>query len=168
MTNDLPSPIGFLKELFNHLKLKNIDVKDLYLDHICYRVASTQRYMELRDQLMSGNKLLVESDVNGRMIATFKLSSPIEYEQRIIDCLELPAPKPGSSYPEGFEHVEFVIKEDFETFMKRYPHCHFNTKAMQKKFNPEIRLDLTDSIAVKFHHMDLEKVIEIESGTIEQ
>lgn len=164
MNEVLPSPQSFLNELFNCLEIKKIDVSSLYLDHICYRVATLHRYDELRKELLKSNKLLVESDVNGRMIATFKLASPIQYKDRVIDCLELPSPKPGSSYKEGFEHVEFVIKDDFQTFMKKYPECEFKTKAMNKEFNPEIRIDLTDSIAVKFHHMTLEKVIEIEMG----
>ncbi|MBV5336219.1 VOC family protein, partial [bacterium] len=56
----------------------------------------------------------VESDIGGRPIATFKLTTPIEVRSRdggtrFVDVVEIPSPKDGSPYGAGLEHVEFVV-----------------------------------------------------------
>ncbi|MEM8527489.1 MAG: VOC family protein [Bacteroidota bacterium] len=151
----------FLTDLFQEIKLQGIDVQYLELDHICYRVETTERYEALKEELLEIGELLVESEVGGRSIATFRLHEALIFEDRKIEILELPAPKPNNHYREGFEHIEFVISEDFETFMNRYAHCEFDTKGMKKVINPEIRLSFGER-SVKFHHQSLEEVIAFE------
>ena len=99
-----------------------------------------------------------EKIISGRPICTYKLRNPLVYEARKISVLELPAPKDGSPYQEGFEHVEFVIEESFEAFMQRYPHISFDTKALSKAINPDIGIDY-DGVRVKFHEQSLEYVV---------
>jgi predicted metalloenzyme YecM len=73
--------------------------------------------------------------------------------------LELPSPKKGSEYSEGFEHVEFVIDEPFEAFIKRYPKTLFDKKGQFKKVNADLRIQF-ENCSVKFHHHSLEYVIK--------
>lgn len=108
---------------------------------------------------MEYGTLLVENKIGGRAISTFKLHEPIIFGERKIWCIELPSPKEGSFYPEDYEHVEFVIDKDFDTFMKSYPQIHFNTKALSKEINADIRIKY-DGFSVKFHHNTLEYVIK--------
>lgn len=155
----------FLGKIFSSLQGDGIDVADYELDHICYRVETQERYEELRDVLYSCGEMLIESEINGRMISTFKLDEPIEYQGREIYCVELPSPKRGSPYPEGYEHVEFVIDREFDEFMNLYPEVEFETKALCKKSNPDVSAKY-NGFCVKFHQNSLEKVIEFEKSEL--
>ncbi len=162
----LENPTIFLDKMFQGLEKLEIDLTDNHLDHLCYRVSTEIEYQEKKEELLKDNLLLIESCVNGRLISTFKLNQPIKYKSRIIDVIELPSPKKNTQYITGFEHVEFVIKESFDEFIKKYPHVNFDTISANKDFNPEIRVEIDQNISIKFHHLPLEKVIEIEKQNL--
>lgn len=133
-------------------------------DHICYRVETHERYVELVKRLKSDAELLDENEVNGRMIATFRLRKPLAVGGWQISYLELPAPKLGSEYAEGLEHVEFVVLGgNLDRFIERHAHLaeSFSYKGMTKTLNPELGLK-TASISVKFHRLPLGEVVRIE------
>jgi len=100
----LGSPSNFLDKLFGYLSEKKIAVSNFELDHICYRVETEERYQALKIALSNLGELLTESQIGGRVIASIKLNDPIIYKNRKIEVVELPAPKQGSFYKEGFEH----------------------------------------------------------------
>lgn len=158
ITNLLGDSTEFLDTIFQYLAQQGIEVASFELDHICYRVETDERYEHLKKELSSIGSLLIESQIGGRSIASFKLTDPIIYKTRKIEVVELPAPKKGSYYQEGFEHVEFVIDLPFETFMQRYPTLNFITKDLKKSVNQGITLKETD-FSIKFHHHTLEYVI---------
>ena len=154
----LESPSPFLDRLFAALEKAKVGVSNYELDHLCYRVESRERYEELKAALSTLGKLLSEKEIGGRPIATFKLKEPILYQGRRIWCLEIPSPKPGSPYPEGYEHAEFVIHQCFPDFMGQHPTADFDTMALGKRINPEVRLQF-EGFSVKFHRQSLEYVI---------
>ncbi|MCB0550239.1 MAG: VOC family protein [Phaeodactylibacter sp.] len=154
----LGDPTPFLDRLFAALEEEAIDVSTCELDHLCYRVESIQRYQELKASLSEMGELLSEKEIGGRPIAAFKLKDPLQYKSRRIWCLEIPAPKAGSFYPEGYEHAEFVIRQCFPDFIGQYPAANFDTKALIKRVNPEVRLQF-EGFSVKFHRQSLEYVI---------
>ncbi len=133
----------------------------LLCDHICYRVETTERYSELKRELLDISELVAEAMVSGRPISIFKLNSPIIYKNLSIACIELPAPKSGSSYTEGWEHAEFVIK-DLDAFISNNQELNFNTKAMGRSINPELGLKINDLYQVKFHPLHILDVIKKE------
>ena len=156
-----------------------IDVSNFQADHVCYRTDSIEQYNELVEALQSSEdySLLIESEIGGRMIATFRLATPIEITSldrslRAIDIVEIPSPKEGSFYMAGLEHVEFVIGDQVDTsplnndihqavlktYMTKYPDVQWNTKALTKICNPDISIKLGEWSA-KFHLMPLECVI---------
>lgn len=101
---------------------------------------------------------------NGRPIATFRLSEPLEAGGWRISYLELPAPKLGSEYTEGLEHVEFVVLGgDLDRFRRTHQHLAdmFSTKGMDKLVNPELGLKAA-GISVKFHRLPLGEVVRLE------
>lgn len=151
----------FLDKIFIFLRESAIDVSELHLDHICYRVSSLERYDELKMKLWEFWVLLSENLISGRNISTFKLSSPLIYKEREIYVLELPQPKQGSHYDEWFEHVEFVIDSSFDEFMEKYSHVKFITKDILKENNPDIKIK-NQEYSVKFHLNSLEDVIKKE------
>lgn len=155
----LENPSPFLEQLFLNLKENNINVENYELDHICYRVKTNEKYLELKEKISKISKLLSEEMVSNRPICTFKLNEPIIFKDRKISILELPAPKENSNYENGFEHAEFVINIPFEEFIEKHKNLNFNTKGLQKQINPELGLKFKDNLAVKFHHNTLEYVV---------
>ena len=162
-----------------------LDVTKLFADHVCYRTDNMEQYAELVEALRGSDafRLLIESEIGGRPIATFKLTRALISDNHPITVIEIPSPKKGSPYPAGLEHVEFVIgsnDEDsslsplnskvhqsaFASWMEKYPAVDWNTKAKDKECNPDIstKMELSDfgTISVKFHLMSLEKVIRFE------
>ena len=154
----LGNPAPFLDKIFAYLAQKGINTDAYFLDHICYRVETTERYNTLKINLSNKGELLTESQIGGRTIASFKLNEPYIYKDRKIEVVELPAPKEGSFYKEGFEHIEFVIAMPFVDFMNQYPQLTFITKDLKKKVNKGITLKEKD-FSIKFHHHSLEYVI---------
>ena len=162
--NDIISdPIIFLDELFE--KASAIDLKPYFLDHICYRVGSLAEYAVKKEQLKEHGDMLIESMVNGRMIATYKLHHPIQYQDRLIDVIELPAPKPGHSYKSGLEHAEFV-SGPLKEIVAKYPHLKFDTAGIDKEINADITLRLGE-YCIRFHNQTLESVIAHELKQME-
>ncbi|MCE9585745.1 VOC family protein [Candidatus Uhrbacteria bacterium] len=152
----------FVPRLLDLTEKAGIDVSGYLMDHVCYRVADMDRY----DGLAHAWRLFAEkthtSLVNGRPITVFVLQKSLTIAGRIIRVIELPAPKQGSSYLEGWEHAEFVIDEPFSHFMSRYDEHDFDTKSLGKDLNPELGYKLPEGLQIKFHQMPLEHVIEIE------
>ncbi len=159
----LPHPEAFLEQLFAGLELVGVDVSGMHLDHLCYRVETPDRYAQLKKALGGDGELLAETMIGGRPIATFRLQTPIIHGNRAIHLVELPAPKPGSPYAEGWEHAELVVNEDLLTFTRRHPHLNWDLSDLEKPLNADVRLRLGD-ISVKFHRMPLDEVIRREQS----
>lgn len=150
----------FLDHLFKSLERDHIDVRNYEMDHICYRVETSESYKDISNKLLEQATLLTESQIQGRPISTFKLHEPLEYNHRKIYLIELPSPKPSSPYVQGFEHVEFVVGKDLIHLEKLYPQIAFISKGMSKKINPDLRIQYQDC-SVKFHEYHLEYVISV-------
>ena len=154
----LPSPLPFLEQLFQEMQDAKADFQHLQIDHICYRVETEKHYFELKEKLSKFGKILSEQSIGGRPIATFKFDEPFVFKSQKIYLVELPAPKKGRFYAEGWEHIEMVIEPNFQEFMAQNEHLDFDTKAINKKVNPEVRLTFPSG-SVKFHHYPLDYVI---------
>lgn len=148
----------FLKKIFNSLGEDMIDVSDYEADHICYRVETIERYDEIGKLISPYADLLAINEIGGRPISVYRLHEPIVYKDKKIYGFELPSPKTGSSYKEGYEHIEIVIDTTFFEFMEKYSYIQFDTRAMGKEINPEIARNYT-GYSVKFHHHTLEYIV---------
>ena len=148
----------FLVQVFKCLDEIKLDLAKNELDHICYRVETETEYQYLKKQFLLESELLSDKEINGREICVYKLRTPLKFRERTISLIELPAPKKGSKYNSGFEHVEFVLKDDLRDFMSSRPDLNFNIKGLDKKVNPEVRLNFSFG-AIKFHNYNLEYVI---------
>jgi predicted metalloenzyme YecM len=165
--NDLTKIIGnysdFLDIILAKVQTAGFDMSDfVQIDHVCYRTTSTENYLNKKAQLQDVAELLGEQIVNNRPISAFRLSQPIIHGQWRIDALELPAPKLGNKHLEGLEHIEFVIFDSIQTFLKKYKGKPFEMRAANRGVNPEIGLQL-DEYSVKFHLLNLPTVIYIEN-----
>ena len=151
----------FVNTLLEDLKNVDIDVSGLEMDHICFRVEHPEQYDALKSILANQSVLLVEHDINGRLIASYRLFEPIIIGAFSIEVFELPAKK-GSPYALGYEHVEFVTDVSLEDFLLKYPNLKWDLSGINKKTNRDIRLRFDSGFSVKFHEQSLEKVIQAE------
>ncbi|MFP4402341.1 MAG: VOC family protein [Candidatus Nanoarchaeia archaeon] len=158
LTGVLHSPQTFLSTILAELKANQIDISNLEIDHICYRVETTQRYKELKVKLATISTPLSENIINGRAISVFKLSNPIIIEKFKIWCLELPSPKIATPYKEGWEHIEIVINSTLKKFVDNHTHVMFNTKNSNDTRNPDISIQLNSGV-VKFHTIHIGELI---------
>lgn len=159
------SGYAFLETLFAEFERESIVLeKHWSIDHLCFRTGSDESYEHFKTLFADFGKMLIESPVNGRLISTFKLFEPFRYKHWFIDLVELPAPKKGKITKEGFEHVEVVIDVTFEEITKRYAGKRFSTGGLSKLFNRELEIEL-NNCAVKFHHLSLESVVNLEANT---
>lgn len=153
---------AFVDRLNAGLERAGIDRDELAMcDHLCYRVETNARYVEMKQKLAQVALVIGETEVAGRMIATFEFMEPLDAGGWKIPYLELPQPKNGSPYPEGLEHAEFVVIGALERFQKRHRDLPFKTTAMDRALNPELGLK-QPGLSVKFHMAPLGAVIGIE------
>jgi predicted metalloenzyme YecM len=181
----------FITSVLDELKMRyEMDLAMRQADHVCYRTGSILQYSTLVNSLRAATddfRILTESVVGGRLISTFKLTTPITINttdgNRIIDVIEIPSPKVGSPYHAGLEHVEFVIGDESQKspmsseahhvaltdWICRYPAVSWSSKALDKVCNPDVstRLGIPKygTIAVKFHLLPLEDVIKFEDSS---
>lgn len=156
----------FLSKLFQELELARVALLPHWdIDHICYRTASVDEYQRLKFEFTQFAELLVETPVGGRSIATFRLHQPLRFAGQRIDLVELPAPKKTKPTLTGFEHIEVVCDVPFDELIKRYAHCRFDKKGLDKDFNQELELCLGER-NLKFHHASLNSVIALESNRL--
>lgn len=152
----------FIGTVSARLAAAGIDRGELaMMDHLCYRVATQERYEAMRDRLSSAAQFLGETVVAGRPISTFELHDYLTAGGWTVPYLELPAPKDSSPYAEGLEHAELVVLGGLDRFARRHADLAFDTKGLQKDTNPELSLKL-DGVAMKFHEQSLGAVVRIE------
>ena len=152
----------FFKELRRDFQESKFELDPSWdIDHVCYRTASLNEYERLKMDFLDWSVLLIESEVGGRMIATYELREPLFFMDRKIELVELPAPKSGKTVESGFEHIEVVAPVSFEELEERYSRFTLDRKGLGKEFNAELEIVLGKR-NVKFHHLSLESVILLE------
>ena len=143
---------SFLDKLFAKLSDLGIDISGYVMDHVGYQCSSDADYDKLKTSFSEVGELLDENIVGGRRVALFKLRESVPYKQYQINAVELIAPKEGQVCPSALEHVEFVISEQFDTFVARYPTLQWDTSAVNQPMFPMVKLPLGDGLQVKFHY----------------
>jgi predicted metalloenzyme YecM len=142
---------GFIRKILQKLQELKIEVSDLDMDHIGYQASSDHDYDKLRAEFDKIGKRVSEEIVGGRRVGIYKLFKPLQYRQYANTAIELVAPKDGQVCPSALEHVEFVLKEPFQSFMEKYPNISWDTSAISQSDFPMIKLKLDKDLQVKFH-----------------
>lgn len=152
----------FLELLFQDMQQGGIELEAHWdIDHVCYRSDSLENYHQLKCGFEAFGRLLIESEVNGRLISTFKLFRPLECQGWRIDLVELPAPKAGKITQAGFEHIEIVCDIPMSEIIQKYSHLPMDQKGLSKDYNQELEICLGER-NLKFHHSSLASVINLE------
>ena len=164
--NSLATVIGdyrtFLTTILREIEDAGFDLNDfVQLDHLCYRVPTIERYEVKKQEAFAYGTLLDEARINGRPIAVFRLATPIIHERWRIDALEIPAPREGTTPAEGLEHIELVLYDDKEAFIKKYADKALELKNADRGVNPEIIFALP-TYNVKFHLLNLPAAVYLQ------
>ncbi|MBU3825311.1 MAG: VOC family protein [Candidatus Oceanisphaera merdipullorum] len=149
----------FLAELEQGMLDHGLALRLGTMDHVCYRAASNQEYLDLRQRLAPFGQLLIEGMIGGRPISTFKLNHPIPSAFGSIPCLELAAPKAGKQHTLGLEHGEIVVPS-LKQLLSDYPWVPFNRTGLSHSA-PELTLKM-GAYQIKFHSQSLADTIAIE------
>lgn len=158
---DWQGAVTAAERLITERGIANSDL--IQCDTLCYRVETNERYSEVKQGLVRAALLLSEVTVNGRLIAAFALDEPLAAgEQSGISYIELPQPKPGSHYPEGIDHVQFVTRLPLTLFHEKYRDVPFKEKGLASQLNPLLKLE-GDDVSVKFHDKHMGAVVELEN-----
>lgn len=150
----------FIEGILKKINDLGIDVSDLNMDHIGYQASSNQDYDDLRKEFDEIGDYVSEKIVGGRRVGIYKLREPLRYKQYTNEAIELVAPKEGQICPSGLEHVEFILKETFDSFMKKYPNLSWDTSKTNQPMFPMINLKLSDSTQVKFHYKPVLEIVK--------
>lgn len=156
--------LQFVRRLFLEGVEKEIDFNCFDLDHLCFRVSSMPEYQKYSEKLSGFSSLVTESMVNGRPISVYKLHQSWVTSAFSVEFIELPAPKKGTDYRTGFEHIEIVPIKTMD-FRGKGGLGRFDSPAldMTSMINPEYLLQLPSGL-VKCHFTSLKRVIEIEKS----
>lgn len=142
------------------------EVSRWQIDHLCFRTESEEDYVVTKTLITEFADLLIESPINGRLIATYKLRKEILCGDHFVDVIEVPAPKAGRPYARGLEHMEVVVDEPLENLRGRYAHLEWDDRNIAHPSNADISLCFGGA-SVKFHTEPLEKIIEREKSRCE-
>jgi len=174
---------AFISLTLSLLDDAGFDARTHEIDHLCYRCATLAEYKAKCLALVPAwGKLLTESVINGRPIATVLLHRPLEAEGITVRLLEIPAPKVGRGYASGLEHAEVVVGEPADGPTGNAPllalmaDCagdpsielgkgplSWNTSSLALARNAEISCTWpAHGLTVKFHARPLDEVIEWE------
>lgn len=171
--NKLETIIGdysnFLDDVLTRTANEGFDFGDfVQIDHLDYRTISLENYEEKKSQLQEVAELKNESIINGRPIAVFLLNKTIihphidsSHEEWPLDVVELISPKEGSDFPEGSNHVEYVLRRGIPEFLEKYKGKPFEMRAADRGINPEVGLPL-GNLMMKVHNLSLLTVVDLQ------
>ena len=149
------------------------------MDHVCIRLGHRDDVTALKNELLkNGHRIISDTAVAGRTIFIFLLREPFVLDATWrVPCLELPYPKRGHSYADGWEHVEFVLPcaentmealraAFFERFkrmtkkkLKEFSYTESEPKAEGEQLpNPTISLKV-GFVVIKFHARPIKEVV---------
>lgn len=147
----LKNSYSFINSILPLLNQMNISLKGLQMDHIAYQTSSSHEYEKLKELIPEIGKLTREGIVNNRKVAIIKLSKGLQLAGFVIPAFELIEPKPGQHCKSSFDHVEFVLNESFQEFLKKHPLPDWDTSAMNRSEFPKITYGFPEGSSVKFH-----------------
>ena len=142
---------NFIDNILKKLKELEVGVSGLDMDHIGYQASSNEDYDKLSVEFDKLGERVSEEVVGGRRVGIYKLFKPLQFGQYTNTAIELVAPKDGQVCPSALEHIEFVLKEPFESFMGKYSKINWDTSAIDQPDFPMIKLKLDKDVQVKFH-----------------
>ena len=106
----------FMHKIQQLSELLHIDLSNHTLDHIALRINEMHLAKAAHLEWLKEGEEISCAQINGRPIIVIAFDQPLAAAQWTIECLELPYPAPGKTYPDqSWEHVEFVVPSEAQT-----------------------------------------------------
>lgn len=130
------------------------------IDHLGFRCETDEEYADKCRELLQYGHNALEEPVNGRLVSIFGLHRPLEFSDHLIPFYEAIAPKEGSYYSSGLEHVDFIVNGSLENFMTRHANLKFDMAGLAHPLRPSISLALPEGTSAKFAEVSIQVIID--------
>ncbi|CAM2777144.1 VOC family protein [Vibrio rarus] len=158
-----------------------LDLTQYQADHIALRINDYDLAVLAHQAWLEHATTLSEANINGRPIVVMAFNTPIKVGAWSIECLELPYPAAGKTYPkQDWEHIEFVIPsakeladEYLHDLLQRLPSfnpsgdCKMKLSSPkgegERLANPTIAFK-KEGVCIKLHPHSLKRIVESEQG----
>ena len=165
----------------------HFNLRPFQADHIALRINDLELAKLAHQEWLKEGCEIANAVINVRPISVIVFSQPLRALNWSIECLELPYPAEGKSYPQqSWEHVEFVVPSQAETaeeflqgIKQQQPELakHWNQLGEQgikvklsspkgegeRLNNPTVAFK-HDGICIKLHPHSLKKIVESEQS----
>ena len=156
----------FFSDLLNRLKNVGINMAEMPMSHLLYRVSTYPEYERLRDQLKELCSEFVETQFNGRAVSILILKNPLVLEDGFtVAMIELPAPRSAHMYPRGLESIGVVVGKTLPAFITRYRDVLTGVKDHREHCQPAFITFDNDKTA-KFYDISLRDIVNHQGWTI--
>ncbi|WED20915.1 VOC family protein [Vibrio sp. JC009] len=176
---------GFSQKIAELADEIGLCVEDFTPDHIALRINDKVVAQAAHRAWASYGDEISSAMINGRPIIVICFDKPPVMFGKEVECLELPYPAEGKSYPqEGWEHVEFIIPSQATTadeylndLKERFPQLAENWSQLSGKgiktklsspkgegerlANPTVAFK-KGGVCIKLHPWSLKQVVESE------
>lgn len=183
----LDNVTNFTEKLLGLADDIGIDITELEADHIALRINDEFVAKEAHHQWLKYGEQISSAVINGRPIIVICFENPLQTDHWLIECLELPYPAEGKTYPqEGWEHMEFVVSSEqtsaegyLDDLKKRFPRFNQQWQLLQENqiktklsspkgegerlANPTIAFK-RDGVCIKIHPHSLKTVVKSEQN----
>ncbi len=103
----------FILNIQKLIDILHLDLHAYQMDHIALRINESELATAAHQAWLSEGVEISNAQINGRPIIVLAFHQPLNSGIGPIECLELPYPAQGKSYPQqGWEHVEFVVPSE--------------------------------------------------------
>ncbi len=184
MLEDLDAFMAKIEALASTLCL---DLSLAQADHIALRINDAETAKLAHQAWAQYGKVISQAQINGRPIVVIEFDTALESRGWKMECLELPYPAEGKSYPtESWEHVEFVIPSHAQTaeeFLADLKHTYPQFGAQFEKLgemgvkiklsspkgegerlnNPTVAFKY-QGVCIKLHPHSLKRIVESEQA----
>jgi predicted metalloenzyme YecM len=183
MEKNLPAFLGKVSALASDIGIR---IDTLFADHIALRINDADLAKQAHRAWLTRGSVISSAVINGRPIIVIEFSQPLAVGGWSIECLELPYPAQGKTYPkQGWEHIEFVVEsfaetaDEYLTDLKRklpaladrwanLSEMGVKTKLSSPKGEGERLANPTvafkrDGVCIKLHPHSLKKIVQSES-----
>ncbi len=119
---------AFMQKIESLADLLQLDLSLAQADHLALRINEAHLAKAAHLAWCDYGETISEAMINGRPIIVIAFKQPLHARGWKIDCLELPYPAPGKTYPsESWEHVEFVVPshaQSAEAYLEDLQHTY--------------------------------------------
>lgn len=138
---------GFVDDFKRRLNEVGIDLSDLPIDHVCYRVRDQNDYKKLFKKLSAASLFYTTKFFHERSFHLFVLRQPLTHQEVTTPYLEFSQPGGSDRYERGFQHLEFHTNLSIHDLIKRGPKA--GSLLFLGKHDGEEYLKWPDKVALK-------------------